>query len=185
MKTKVHNLYDYINNLSFSKVIDLYNSLSQSIADDKNGVGSEYNSIYDYTKQEDAEWILSVVGVESFLKNLTTREREERGYYYSVTLDHHYFCNPWEQFMERATEFIEYIENCNPLYYTNVRKAINPSVKVKVAISRTITNVVEIEAVDHADALDYVFKHLEKFDPMNVDENCIKVSDCSLEVLPN
>ena len=185
MKAKVHKLYDYINNLSFSKVIDLYNSLSKDIAEMNNletEFGTEYACIYDYTNQEDAEFILSVVGIENFLKNLTTREREERAYYINES---GFFCNPWEQFMERATEFIEYIENCNPLYYTNVRKAINPSVKVKVAISRTITNVVEVEAVDHADALDYVNKNMDLFDPFNVDENQIEITHPSLEVIAN
>lgn len=182
METKVKKLYDYINKLSFSAVIELYNSLSRAIADSTDACDN-YAMMYDYTRQNDAEAILMIVGVERFLNKLTTKEREERAFYCDFDCD--YFCNPWEEFMERAEEFINYIKCCDSKDYADIRKAVSPSVKVKVAVTRTITNVVEIEAVSHVDALDYVAKRLEKFDPMNVDENCIIVSEINFEVVPN
>lgn len=145
-KTKVERFADYINGLSFSDVISLFNSLSQTWAESEGY--ADYSAMYDYTVQNDAEWMLKATGVEEFLKGVNNPTVEERAYLCDVMNGCELFVNPWTETLEYATEFIKTIENAPTGHYEEAKSALSPKVKFKFAIHCTLTKIVYVEDYD-------------------------------------
>ena len=128
--------------------------------------------------------MLHLVGIKNFISYFTEHKHENRGFIYKVT-DEAYLCNPYEEFMERAEEFINYLMNSDNNKFIKLRKVITPTI-VKLSVSRTITNIIEVEADSHLDAIDYVSQHIKEFDPLTIyNEKKITLNPCTIEILPN
>lgn len=177
---KTERFADFINAMPFSEVIGFFNSLSQAYAEVEGY--SDYNAMYDYNVQEAAEWMLKAIGVEDFLKGVNNPTKEERAYLCDVEHGCELFVNPWTETLEHSNDFIKIIENSPSGHYEEAKQAINPKVIVKVAVHKTLTRIVEVEARSHAEAEEWIARNFEKCDPLM---KCDSIGEYFTEILPN
>lgn len=177
---KTERFADFINVMSFSEVIRFFNSVSESYADSEEY--TDWDAMYDYNVQEDAEWMIKAIGIKAFLNGVNNPTEEERAYLCDVRHGCELFVNPWEETLEHSEDFIKVIENSPKGHYEDAKKAINPKVIVKVAVHKTLTRIVEVEARSHAEAEEWIAKNFEKCDPLM---KCDSIGGYFTEILPN
>lgn len=187
---KTERFADYINAMSFSEVIEFFNFMMEDMMQIEN------HAMFDWTIQKDAENILNQIGVKAFV-GMFNGQYEERAVMCSVNqkgeLNYEWGLNPWTEILDGYSEWIiSHIEDCMngvkdgsfieekyPELFDVVRE---PKVKVKVAVHKTLTRIVEVEARTHAEAEEWIAKNFEKCDPLM---KCDSIGEYFTEILPN
>lgn len=193
-KTKEERFADFINSLDFSDVIVFFNFAMEDM------LQLEHHAMYDYHDQEDAINIIKNIGIEAFLDKVVGNSTPEERCVMYQTDDHNfketdgrwsYGFNPWTEILEGYADWIlDHVEETYANYgndahiiatYPQLKDVFGKTTKFKIAVHKTLTKIVEVEAYSSLEALDWVNNNIYECDPLT--KGCDEISEPNLEVL--
>lgn len=194
---KTERFADYINKMNFSEVIEFFNFMMEDMMQIEN------HAMYDYHVQKDAIDIINTFGMETFLEDVVYNPtQEERCVMYQIDGIAHskdeksadrwmLRINPWTEILDGYSEWIighvedcingekngAYIEDKYPEIFDVVRE---PKKKIKVAVHKTLTKIVEIDANSFQEACTIINSNFEDYDPLKA---CDLIGDYFTEIV--
>lgn len=190
---KIERFADFINAMDFSEVIRFFNFAMSDM------IQLENHAMYDYHDQEDAIHIIKNIGIENFLDkvvgNPTPEEKcvmyQTNGNYKESIDRWTYGINPWTEILDGYAEWIlDHVEETYANYgndadiivaYPKLKEVIGKTEKFRIAVHKTLTKIVEVEAYSSLEALDWVNNNITECDPLM--KGCDEISEPYIEEL--
>ena len=166
-KTKKERFTDYINSMTFSEVIEFFNFMVKDIECIENHI------MYDYHMTDDAIIMIQKMGIKDFYRLISKPQEKERCMMVCEVDGkiEHCTVNPWDKIISCYTNwFIEHVEECMAANTPSMHSIMvrypklldvvcEPKIKVKVAVHKTLTRIVEVEARTRAEAEEWIAKN--------------------------